>query len=642
MHRLDDDDHWVMDVDRSSLEVLSREESLALLSSTGIGRVRFHAGTLPVAFAQDDHGIVLRVRAGSQLDSATRGAVVTIEAEDVNPDLGKGWSVAVTGVTSDISDPAELVRARALPVDDRAGDATDRVVRISPDLVTGWRGPVVVAPQETDDMEPASGSAGPAAVAETHAGVVFFLGDRAYKLKKPVDLGFLDFRTRQARHDACRREVPLNRRLAPDVYLGVADVYGTDRRLCDHMVVMRRMPGDRRLAALVTSGAPVHDHLTRLAQLLARFHDSAVSSPSVDEAASRDSDSGRWEANATEMAPFSGQPLDPQIAGEAIVLARRFLAGRQPLFERRITERRARDGHGDLLADDIFCLDDGSRVLDCLEFDDRLRFGDVLADVAFLAMDLERLGRPDLATHFLDQYRGASGDSWPASLADHYIAYRAQVRAKVACLRWSQGDTASAEAADRLLRLCHDHLRRARVRLVLVGGGPGTGKSTIARALAAPLGALVVRSDEVRKDLAGLDPLAPSPAGLDQGLYEPSVTDSTYAELLARARAPLGLGQTVVLDATWRDPKWRKAASCLAAETSSDLVELHCVAPIEVAVDRVNRRLAGAADPSDATEHVARMLSASDAPWTTATEVDTSGEAAGAVGAALARVDGPR
>jgi len=152
----------------------------------------------------------------------------------------------------------------------------------------------------------------------------------------------------------------------------------------------------------------------------------------------------------------------------------------------------------------------------------------------------------------------------------------------------------------------------------------------------------VVRSDEVRKDQAGLDPLAPSPAGLDQGLYEPSVTDSTYAELLARARAPLGLGQTVVLDATWRDPKWRKAASCLAAETSSDLVELHCVAPIEVAVDRVNRRLAGAADPSDATEHVARMLSASDAPWTTATEVDTSGEAAGAVGAALARVDGPR
>jgi len=262
----------------------------------------------------------------------------------------------------------------------------------------------------------------------------------------------------------------------------------------------------------------------------------------------------------------------------------------------------------------------------------------VLADVAFLAMDLERLGRLDLASHFLDQYQIASGDSWPASLAHHYIAYRAQVRAKVACLRWSQGHTPSRDAADRLHRLCRDHLRRAQVRIVLVGGSPGTGKSTVAQGLAAPLDALVLRSDHVRKELAGIDPLAHAPAGLDDGLYRQSATDATYAEMLTRARESLGLGQTVVLDATWGDPRWREAAAGLAADTSSDLVELRCVAPLEVAVDRVNRRLAARADPSEATEQVARALTVREVPWKTATELDTSGDPGGAVASALARI----
>ena len=479
---------------------------------------------------------------------------------------------------------------------------------------------------------------GPAAVSETHAGVVFFVGARAYKLKKPLDLGFVDFTAREARLDACRREVALNRRLAEDVYLGVADVSGPDGRLCDHLVVMRRMPTDRRLSSLVTMGAPVEDDLTRLARVLAEFHRTAASSAAIDEVASRDADGERWEANAREMASFRGEPLDPATFDEVNRLARRYLAGRGPLFDRRIAEGRARDGHGDLLADDIFCLDDGPRVLDCLEFDDRLRFGDVLADVAFLAMDLERLGRPDLASHFLDHYRPASGDSWPRSLADHYIAYRAQVRAKVACLRWSQGDAASAAAADALLRLCRDHLRRARVRLVLVGGAPGTGKSTVARGVAASLGAVVLRSDEVRKELAGIDPRVHAPAALDEGIYEASVTDATYLELLARARGELEHGNTVVVDATWRHQTWRQAAAHLGDATSADLVELRCVAPPEIAAERAHRRLADATDASDATEAIARALWASDQGWTTATEVDTSGDPDEAVAAALAVV----
>ncbi len=473
-----------------------------------------------------------------------------------------------------------------------------------------------------------------AAVVETHSGIVFFVGDRAYKLKKPLDLGFLDFRTRPSRLAACRREVELNRRLAPDVYLGVADITGPDGGLCDHMVVMRRMPADRSLSTLVASGAPVHEHLAGLAALLADFHATAATSPAIDEAAGRDATAGRWEANASEMAPFLGPVLDPDLAGEVIGMARRYLAGRQPLFDQRIAAGRARDGHGDLLADDIFCLDDGPRVLDCLEFDDRLRAGDVLADVAFLAMDLERLGRPDLADAFLDRYRAVSGDTWPSSLADHHIAYRAQVRAKVACVRWAQGDEASAPPANRLLQLAADHLRQARVGLVLVGGLPGTGKSTVAHGLAGPLGALLLRSDEVRKELAGIAPLTSAAAGLGEDLYAAAPTQATYTELLARARYALGMGQTVVVDATWRDPRWREAAAALAGEVAADLVELRCVAPLDVALERVRRRAAAGGDPSDASEAVVRALWEQDLPWVSAVDVDTSGAAADAVATA--------
>jgi len=160
-----------------------------------------------------------------------------------------------------------------------------------------------------------------------------------------------------------------------------------------------------------------------------------------------------------------------------------------------------RDGHGDLLAEDIFLLDDGLRVLDCIEFNDRLRHGDVLADVAFLAMDLERLGEPALAARFLDWYREFSGRPHPSTLVEHYIAYRAHVRAKIACLRHAQGDPDAANEAAMLLTLAVRHLERGGVRMVLLGGLPGTGKTTLGPALADATGWSLLRSDEVRRDL---------------------------------------------------------------------------------------------------------------------------------------------
>ena len=304
-------------------------------------------------------------------------------------------------------------------------------------------------------------------------------------------------------------------------------------------------------------------------------------------------------------------------------MARRYLAGRRRLVDQRVANARACDGHGDLLADDIFCLEDGPRVLDCLEFDDALRLDDVLADVAFLAMDLERLGRSDLAEEFLADYREHAGDAWPASLAHHHVAYRAQVRAKVTAIRADQGVTTSAAKAQQLLELARRHLETGRVRLVIVGGLPGTGKSTLASGLGEALGAVVLRSDAIRKEIAGLRMDQPASAAFGEGLYTASSTAATYQETLSRAELALCFGETVVVDASWTDEAHRVQARRLAEDTFSDLVELRCMAPPEIAAARMRARAERGGDPSDADGEIARAMAAVDDPWPDATAVDT-------------------
>ncbi len=353
---------------------------------------------------------------------------------------------------------------------------------------------------------------------ETHAGVVLLLGDRAYKLKKPVDLGFLDFTRRETRRRVCREEVELNRRLAPDVYEGVADVLGPDGRPCEHLVVMRRMPEERRLSTLIRSGEPVDDHLRLVARTLASMHSRARRGPEVDEQGGAAALRSRWTASFDQVRGLPDPVLAPEVAAGIERLTLRFLDGRGPLLAARVAEGRIVDGHGDLMAEDVFCLDDGPRILDCLEFDERLRFLDGLDDAAFLAMDLERLGVPRQAERFLHWYAEFSGDPAPPSLWHHYVAYRAFVRAKVACLRHGQGADAAASEARELAALALRHLRAGAVRLVLVGGPPGSGKSTLAAALADRLGYTLLSSDRVRKELAGLAPTQAARAAFGEGI----------------------------------------------------------------------------------------------------------------------------
>lgn len=472
----------------------------------------------------------------------------------------------------------------------------------------------------------------PAAVAETHSGVVFFLGDRAYKAKKAVDLGFLDFRAVEDRRIACQREVALNRRLAPDVYLGVADVVGPAGDVCEHLVVMRRLPDERRLSTLAGAGAGLDDEVRQLARTMASFHRQMTPTALAARVASRDAVTARWDRLIEATRRHAPASWDETV--DAIEKAAHgYLQGRAALFDGRIEAGKARDGHGDLLADDIFLLDDGARILDCLDFDEELRSGDVLADIAFLAMDLERLGRPALAALLLDTYRHATDDDGPASLADHYVAQRALVRASVGLLRAEQGDERAEPIARRHLDLARRHLWAGTVRLVVVSGLPGTGKSTIAAAVAEHLGAVHLRSDALR------DEVDVPPAGDDR--YAPAAVDRVYGEVLARAAGLLARGRSVVADATWRRPDHRLAVEGLARTSFADGVVLECRAPAAVAEARVERRQMQGADPSEATRAVARTHRAAWTPWPGATVIDTTTTVDRAVAVALRAVDEP-
>jgi aminoglycoside phosphotransferase family enzyme/predicted kinase len=466
-----------------------------------------------------------------------------------------------------------------------------------------------------------------AEVAESHSAVVVFMGDHAYKVKKPVDFGFLDFSTVEARELACRREVELNRRLAPDVYLDVGRILDSAGRTCDWMVVMRRMPPSRRLATLVQNGADVRAEVRQIARLIASFHSTASRAPDVGIAGNPAALRKRWTDNLEGAAPFAGDVLDGDDVDEIAVLALRYVDGRTPLLEERVRLGYVVDGHGDLQAEDVFCLQDGPRVLDCLEFDDELRHVDGLDDAAFLAMDLERLGAADLAGDFLSWYREFSGTRVAVSLAHHYIAYRAFVRAKVACLRHAQGDANAASAARHLTGLTLSHLRAGQVRVVLVGGLPGTGKSTVAGTLADRMGAVLLRSDRIRVELPGAAELS-ADAGYGRGLYGEDQRHRTYREMLARARTLAEHGESVVLDASWSSARERVAARAVADETIASLSELCCVAPREITEQRVAHRVG---DPSDATVEVASRMADRFALWPECAVIDTSGSAEDAV-----------
>jgi aminoglycoside phosphotransferase family enzyme/predicted kinase len=461
-------------------------------------------------------------------------------------------------------------------------------------------------------------SSGECRVEETHISRLFFTPDRVYKLLKPIRTGFLDHTDPVRRVAAVAAELELNRRLAPDVYLGTADLREDDR-LADRLIIMRRLPDDRRLSARVDS-PDFHDDLRRVARAIATFH--AGLSPVTEPVplATTEGLAGFWKSSFDDMAPLVGRLLDPDEYTEVTRLAFDYLSHHSELFESRRAAGFVRDGHGDLIAHDIFMLDDGPRILDCLAFDDAYRVSDVLADIGFLVMDVERLAGRPAALQLLRWYCEYTNEHHPSSLAHHYVAYRAHVRAKVAALRWQQGDDASADDARLHHAQARDHLRRARGTLLLLGGGPGTGKTTLADALSGALGWPTVDSDTLRKDLRGVDH-NDHRVDMHPDLYSDTTTEDTYRLLIDHASTLLAAGESVIIDATWARAAHREVARRAAHRHGAQLVEIECSLHPELAKQRVLERQRSGTDASDATPDLVGGVRDN---WSSAISVDTS------------------
>ncbi|AZZ82387.1 hypothetical protein C5O27_16070 [Gordonia alkanivorans] len=477
-------------------------------------------------------------------------------------------------------------------------------------------------------------------VRETHTGIVLLCGERALKAKKPVVTDFLDFGSVDKREDACRRELRLNRRLAPEAYLGVGHLC-TPGQAPEPLVVMVRLPEKYKLAHLLTAYGDDGDHavageIERLAVRIARFHQNASRSLEISRRCTSSAIWERWRTNLDEIRELGPPNPDSDLLDEVGLLAQQFLAGRTTLFDERIAAGRVVDGHGDLLTEDTFCMPDGPLVLDCLDFDSRLRSVDGVDDIAFLAMDIEYRGHRRLADVLVSTYLAEARDSAPRSLIDHYVAYRAIVRAKVDLIRVAQGEAGAEGRALSHLLLGRDRLGSAQVRLGLIGGLPGTGKTTVSRALADEVGAKLLSSDEVRHELHRAGAIAGGAGEFGTGLYSDANTRIVYATLLSRATHHLERGESVILDASWTDPGFRLLAHAVADSCHAAAIDMRCVVDPHEAERRIMQR--PDAHHSDATPAIAAAMAARfEDQWPDALSIDTGGSVHGAVDCAMRR-----
>ncbi len=469
-------------------------------------------------------------------------------------------------------------------------------------------------------------------VVQTHISAVFLAGDRAYKLKKPVDFGFLDFSTRERRAHFAREELRLNRRLAPDVYLGLSPVRFREGGAVEVgepveepgeadelLVAMVRLPRDRMMDRLLAEGGVEAGDVERIGRQVAAFHARAATGPGVDEHGTREAAGRLALENFDQTDGFRGTFFDPDLHGTMRRRTAGFLETRGRLFEHRVRHGRIRDGHGDLHSPNICLLPGGRPVIyDCIEFSPAYRCGDVASEVAFLAMDLEWRGRPDLARAFVRAYLAQAEDRHLEALLPFYQAYRAMVRAKVSALTASADEVTPAvrEASGRAARTLFA-LAEAKTRglhpptLVALGGLTGVGKTRVAEELRQRAGLVPLETDRIRKHLAGLDPELPAPAAPGEGIYTPEMTRATYMALAREAGERLDAGESALAVGTFTARWQREELRRTAREYGVPFVFVRLEAPDDVVLARLRAREPGV---SDGNEDVWRRMRESEEP----------------------------
>jgi uncharacterized protein len=501
-------------------------------------------------------------------------------------------------------------------------------------------------------------------VVQTHISVVFLIGREVFKIHKPVDFGFLDFTSLEARQRDCEAEVEVNHELAPGIYRGVVAVVRREGvvqierapgpvqgAVIEWAVWMRRLPESATFCSLLARGELGRPQLWGLAATLASFYRDgaahAAAHPELAQLGDLDAVIENMHENFAQLdsmidvAHEFGQPepIDRDLLARLREATEAELARVGPLIRARAEAGAVRDTHGDLRLEHVYSLGHASRedahlidddlldaidrrellIIDRIEFTERFRWSDPIADIAFLIMDLQARGAWQLARCFADDFISASGDDDVNRLLPFYAGYRATVRAKVAAMAASEpelGDEARDEArakAEARARLALVELSKpsARPCMLLVAGLPGTGKSMLARALRETAGFVWIRADEVRKRLAGLNPFASQAGEVNQGLYTKEWSDRTYAACLERAAEVCLAGGRALVDATFVEAERRQAFVSAAIGWGVPVHMLIVTAPPEL----IRERLAGrSGDPSDANWEVYEALREKWAP----------------------------
>jgi len=452
-------------------------------------------------------------------------------------------------------------------------------------------------------------------VVETHCAWVLLTGDFAYKIKKPVDFGFLNFSTAEKRRFYCQEEVRLNRRFAPAIYLDVVAITGQPDRpqmagsgsALEYAVRMRQFADDGLLSQLAEQKRLDASHIDQLVDQVVDFHQSTQRA-SPDDPYGEAQRIHHWVSeNFQHIRPSLKTPRRiAQLDG----IQRGVEAERKQidaLLRRRKKDGYIRECHGDLHLGNITLIDGKVTLFDCIEFNPELRWIDVFSDVAFLVMDLDDRHYRYFAFHFLNAYLHCSGDYQGLGVLRYYMVYRALVRAKVAMLRRQQAAPYSEtfEAADaeysQYIQLATSYLAPGRPALLITCGLSGSGKSTVARQLCEVSGMIQIRSDIERKRISGLEAREKSQSGLGEGLYSVDQSEKTYRRLAELARLVLQSGYSVIVDATFLQRKYRDVFRSLAEKHKLPFTIVHCVATDKELEQRIQARELAGRDPSEAT-----------------------------------------
>lgn len=443
---------------------------------------------------------------------------------------------------------------------------------------------------------------------QTHISWVLLTGTYAYKVKKPVDFGFLDFTTLEKRRFFCEEEVRLNRRLSPDIYLGVVEITWDGRRfmlegegeVVEYAVKMRELDRQWRLDLLLEEEGVDLSVLEIIGEKIALFHAQADTDERIASFGRPEKVRVNVEENFEQTKPFIGVTIDKDAYEALRDYSFSFLQDRSEIFSKRIKQGKVREGHGDLHAANIYY--DGQRVyvLDCIEFNERFRFQDTASDVAFLTMDLEFRGHKKEAWAFLNAYLSLSGDHGLFEVLRFYKVYRAYVRGKVEGFRLEEDPEAKGRAKS-YFDLALSYLEeRPRKFILCTCGLMGTGKSTLSKALGAWAEVVVLRSDTFRKLIFGLPPWEHRYEPWGKGIYGKDATERVYGEMIKATKEVLEAGYPALLDATFAKRKYREKVLELAETLQVPCLFLYLKCPLEV----LRERLKGRKDISDGRSEI--------------------------------------